>query len=53
MTLDLHPSSTRAQMSEVSKALNVWRYNLSDNAKAVMKRRYQAKDVNGLVTEPA
>ena len=51
MILDLYPSSTRAQMSEVSKHLNYKRNNLSENAKAVLKRRYQAKDSNGQVIE--
>ena len=53
MILDLYPSSTRAQMSEVSKHLNYKRNNLSENAKAVLKRRYQAKDENGQVIETA
>ena len=53
MTLDLYPSSTRARMSEVSQELSSTRGQLSENAKVVLKRRYQAKDENGMVTEDA
>jgi ribonucleoside-diphosphate reductase alpha chain len=51
MITDLYTSSSRAKMSEASKALNTYRHTLSDNAKAVLKRRYQAKDANGHTIE--
>ena len=51
MLLDLHPLSTRAQMSEVSKSLASTRNQLSDNALEVLKRRYQAKNEDGMVIE--
>ena len=51
MIKDLSSVSSRTQMSEVSKELAYTREQLTDNARAVLKRRYQAKDSNGKVTE--
>ena len=53
MILDLYPTSSRAQMSEVSKSLGNERTQLTPNAKIVLLRRYQAKDEYGKVTETA
>jgi len=51
MILDLYPASFRTQMSEVSQGLAHKRSQLTPNAKAVLLRRYQAKDEHGMVTE--
>ena len=51
MILDLYPTSFRTQMSEVSQSLDHTRTQLTYNAKAVLLRRYQAKDEYGMVTE--
>ena len=51
MIKDLSPVSFRTQMSEVSRELAPTREQLSDNARVVLNRRYQAKDSNGQVTE--
>ena len=51
MIKDLSSVSSRTQMSEVSKELAPMREQLTDNARVVLNRRYQAKDTNGMVTE--
>ena len=51
MILDLYPASFPTQMSEVSQSLAHTRTQLTPNAKAVLLRRYQAKDEHGMVTE--
>ena len=51
MIKDLSPVSFRTQMSEVSRELAPTREQLTDNARVVLNRRYQAKDSNGQVSE--
>ena len=51
MIKDFSPVSSRTQMSEAAKELAHTREQLTDNARVVLKRRYQAKDDSGQVTE--